>query len=69
MYEGHSEIIDTSWAFWTLGEIKNSAHSEGKRENLTGRKKGESRSAVSKHGDRGGSGLGYGRKLGTIVPI
>ena len=28
IYEGHSEIIDTPWAFWTLGEIKNSAHTK-----------------------------------------
>ena len=32
MYEGLSEIIDTPLAFWTLDEIKNSAHSKVKRE-------------------------------------
>ena len=39
LYEDHSEIIDTSLAFWTLGEIKNSAHSKVKREDWTGRKR------------------------------
>ena len=38
-YEGHSETIDTSLAFWTLDEIKNSAYSTVKREDWTGREK------------------------------
>ena len=38
-YEGHSEIIDTPLVFWTLGEIKNSAHSKVKREDWTGGKR------------------------------
>ena len=59
--KGHSEITDTSLAFWTLEEIQNSAQSKVKREDWTGGKKRESRLAVSKHGDRDSSGLGYGR--------
>ena len=60
-YEGHSQIIET------LGATKNSAHSKEKREDLTGRKK-EGRSAVSKHGDRGGSELGSDRQLVPTAP-
>ena len=32
-------------------------------------KEGESRSSVSKHGDRGGLGMGYGRQLVPAVVI
>ena len=39
VYQGHSEIIDTPLAFWTLGEIKTSARSKGKREDWTGRER------------------------------
>ena len=31
-YEGHSEVIDTPLAFWTLGETKTTAYSKVKRE-------------------------------------
>ena len=68
-YKGHSEIIDTTLAFWTLSEIKHSDHSKVKRVDWNGKKKRESRSAVSKHGDRGGSGLGYGRQQVPTVLI
>ena len=38
-YEGHSEITDTSLAFWRLGAIENSAHSKVKREDWTDRER------------------------------
>ena len=31
-YEGNSQIIDIPLVFWTLSEIKNSAHGKVKRE-------------------------------------
>ena len=39
LHEGHSEIIETPLplAFWTLGKIKNSAHSKVKREEWNSR--------------------------------
>ena len=39
MYEDHFEIIDTPLAFWTLDELKNSAHSKAKRKDWTGTKR------------------------------
>ena len=64
IHEGHSEIIVTPLAFWTLDEIKHSAHSKMKREDWTGRKREKVGQllAVSKHGDKSDSGLGYGRE-------
>ena len=35
-YEGHSEIIDTPLAFWTLGETENSDHGAVQRKDWTG---------------------------------
>ena len=39
LYEGHPEIIDTQLVFWTLDEIKKSAHSKVKREDWFGKKR------------------------------
>ena len=69
-HKGHSEIISIPLAFWTVDETRPSeAHGQVKRGDWTGKKERESRSAVSKHGDRGVSGLGYGRQPVPTVPI
>ena len=67
--QGHSEIIDIPLAFWTLDEIKSSAHSKVKREDWTGGKREKVGQLYSKHRDRGGSGLGCGRQLLPTVLI
>ena len=64
-YGGYSEItgvLDT-------GRNKKFCPRQSEEGRVKVLKKRESRSAVSKHRDRTGSGLGYGRQLVPTVPI
>ena len=68
VYEDHSDIIDTPFAFWTLEEMKNSAHNKLKRKDWTGWER-EKVGQLCPSTDRGGSGRGYGRQLAPTALI
>ena len=68
VYSNRRDIRGSLWYYWhPLGVLDTGRNKEiclrqGEESRLNWQKKRESRSAVSKHGDRGGSGLSYGRK-------
>ena len=62
VYECHSQMIDNLLGVLDTGRNKTFCSWQSKEGRLNWKKERESRSAVSTHGDRGGSGLGYGRQ-------
>ena len=68
LHEGHFETIESSLAFWPLGEMEKFAHSKAKREDWNSRKR-EKVGQLFPSTETEGSGLDYGRQLVPTVPI